>query len=290
MNAKFKRGFTLVETAVCVGIMGVLAGIALPVVNDAREEARQIACANRLVEITLGSLQYQEANGQMPPLHTSDGPVQQHWIDVSNDQNTGALAYILPFMGEQGVFDLMPAIATQPEVLLSSATEPISSFNDLISDPGMLTAMHVQLPSVICPSNAELLDKPVSRLLYSTIQAIDVSGLIFVPSINVSPESFGSTSYLPSLGGFHTQHTSFTRAIDISLQDAAGPMRNRNTSIHTSELGDGASNTICWSESLGHDLEGNTWPWPQDQYGAASFALLSTALITGHLWINNAKR
>ncbi len=290
MNVIKRRGFTLVETAVCVGIMGVLAGIALPVVNDAREEARQAACANRLVEITLGSLQFQEANEAMPPIHTSDGPVAIVNINPANDQNTGALAYILPFIGEQEIFDLMPEVATQPEVVLGPDTAPIFAFTSLLQDPGMNLAQNTQFPSVICPSNAELLDKPISRLFYSTIQATDQPGVLFLGNFNVSEtaESFGRTSYSPSIGGFHIQQVSDERAIDISLQDAAGPMRNRITSIHTNELGDGASNTICWSESLGYDLEENIL-FPNDEFGGASFALYSTALITGSRWIVNSE-
>ncbi len=286
MRIESRKGFTLVETAVCVGILGVLAGIALPVVSDAREEARQIACANRLVEITMGSLQFQEANEAMPPIHTSDGPVNQITdIFLSNDQNTGALAYILPFIGEQEIFDLMPEIATQPEVFLGSGTAPISNFIQLFQDPGMSAARTTQFSSVICPSNADLLDKPIDQLFYTTAQVVSEPNLIFIVTIAVADEleeTQGRTSYLPSIGGFHTPFSSDPRALDLSLDDVAGPMRNRTTSIHTKDLGDGASNTICWSESLGYDLELDIL-FNGESVGA-SFALFSNALITGNRW------
>lgn len=69
---------------------------------------------------------------------------------------------------------------------------------------------------------------------------------------------------------------------DLSGDDVAGAMRNRTTSIQTKDLGDGASNTICWSESLGYDLEQDI-VFSNDTVGA-SFALYSTALITGRQW------
>ncbi len=283
MNAKCKRGFTLVETAVCIGITVVLSGIALPVINDAREEARQIACANRLTEITLGSLQYQEANDQMPPITTSDGLVEQSDINLSNDQNTGALAYILPFIGEQELFDLMPEIATQPDLFLNSS-QSLASFSDFANDPGMFAALSTQTESFICPSNADLLNRPLGRLFHTAVQAIDVPGTIFLPSIPIgnSPESFGRTSYLPSIGGHPVQFESFLRALDLSVEDVAGAMRNRTTSIRSDELGDGASNTICWSESLGHDLKQD---FIFDGEVGASFALLSSTLATGNSYI-----
>jgi type II secretory pathway pseudopilin PulG len=270
------RGITLVETAVSLAFTGILAGIALPLIQDTREEARQIACANRLVEITMGSLQYQELNGRMPPLTTGVGPLDtanfaQYFVLMTQNQNTGALAYILPFIGEQKLFDLMPAIATQPDETISLV--------DLLKDNGMNAAYRTQFESVICPSNADYLDEPIDLLFVGFAQMTTSQFLHFLvfPVSEDEATSFGRTSYLPSAGGFHIQANFPSRAIALSIAEVASAMRNRETSIHTDDLGDGASNTICWSESLGYIANNGVQK-------RANSSLLSTALVTGNRW------
>ena len=280
-----RSGFALAELLAVSGIACVCVSAALPLIQDSREEARRIECANRLTEITLGALEYQESNGKMPPLHTSDGPISDPFFaNLNNDQNTGALTYILPFIGEQELSELLPDIATQESVFLGSNTPPHETFSVLISDPNVIVARDMQLPSLVCPSNADYLDRPMDRLFYVT-QQIEGPNL-FVASFNISdfdPTGFGRTSYLPSMGGFHTSTTNPERALDLSTKDAAGPMRNRASSISTTQLGDGASNVICWSESLGYDLVRDILFGFNDTKGA-NFALFSPSLITGQSW------
>jgi prepilin-type processing-associated H-X9-DG protein len=190
----------------------------------------------------------------------------------------------LPFIGEEELFDLIPGVALDPSTELGLDTNPISSFADLLSDPSMVIANNTQFPSVICPSNADYLDEPIGRLFYTMVQDVEEPSLMWIVTLNTNGSTdFGRTSYVPSLGGFHVQQVLPTRQIEISLEDAAGPMRNRLTSIHNDQLGDGASNTVCWSESLGYDLEDDII-FNGDLPGA-NFALHSPGLVTGIDWI-----
>jgi len=59
-----KKAFTLIEMMVAIAIIGILAGVLLPVLSRARETARQMQCKNNLRQLATGMIQYVDQYGK----------------------------------------------------------------------------------------------------------------------------------------------------------------------------------------------------------------------------------
>lgn len=84
-----RAGFTLVELLVVISIVSLLIGLLLPAVQQAREAANRISCANNLHQIALAMHQYEMVNETLPPrCLRQDGPAWPvlilPWVEENN--------------------------------------------------------------------------------------------------------------------------------------------------------------------------------------------------------------
>ncbi len=68
---EYSKGFTLIELLIVIGIIGLLAGILLPVLSRAKESARRTQCASNIRQIGFGLILYANENEEVFPQDTT---------------------------------------------------------------------------------------------------------------------------------------------------------------------------------------------------------------------------
>ena len=125
-HARNTRGVTLVETLVVVAVIGGLASLLVPAVQQARESARGMVCQNNLKQIGLGLHGFHVARESLPAnvsnVVSGSGP-RYYWA-----------AQILPYM---------------EEIALASSYDYTTPCNDITNR----AAVQTPLPFMCCPSN-----------------------------------------------------------------------------------------------------------------------------------------
>jgi len=119
LNFKQKRdGFTLVELLVVIAIIGILIGMLLPAVQQVREAARRVTCANNMRQMGLALHNYESAYKKFP----SAGQAKRGGTGANAGQNVffndaiqlesfaaaapSVQIHLLPFIEQNNVYDL----------------------------------------------------------------------------------------------------------------------------------------------------------------------------------------
>jgi len=97
-----RSGFTLVELLVVIAIIGMLVGLLLPAVQQARESARKMICANNLKQCGLGVSLYATANRDtLPP-----GGFEYQYA-IPGGKNFAWSMYILPYIEQGAIYQMI---------------------------------------------------------------------------------------------------------------------------------------------------------------------------------------
>ncbi len=124
-------GFTLIELAVVIAIIGILIALLLPAVQAAREQSRRVTCTNNLKQIGVALATYTNQHKMLPP-----GYVTVYDVTLGRDigPGWGWGAMLLPQLEATAISDHI-------------------RFDLEIQDPANLTVRSRPLAVFLCPSD-----------------------------------------------------------------------------------------------------------------------------------------
>jgi prepilin-type N-terminal cleavage/methylation domain-containing protein len=206
-----RSAFTLIELLVVIAIIAILIGLLLPAVQKVREAAARSSCSNNLKQINLAAMNYESANGWLPPGSQSTSYV-------------GAMAYLLPYIEQDNIYQQIP----QNLLVLGNTT----------CGPWWTTAWPAannKIKTYQCPSD-NVNDITPSTGIFANLYTVggSVTGSIFAPIYS----TLGRTDYAANAGYIGRGYP------------YAGPYYpdSRTTIVG---ITDGTSNTFGFGEWLG---------------------------------------
>ncbi len=117
-----RHAFTLIELLVVIAIIGVLVGLLLPAVQQAREAARRSACTNKLKQLGIGMHLYVDNNKKLPAASFYRNPKQPN---STHPNKRTWMVDIMPFIERNDLYsqyDLSVDMAAAPNSALLAGT------------------------------------------------------------------------------------------------------------------------------------------------------------------------
>ncbi len=140
-----RKGFTLVELLVVIAIIGVLAGLLLPAIQQAREAARRMTCSSNIRQLGVAQLGYEYAYKLLTPRQVgwSRGNNTYNWGDIGapNDAWRFRLNHfvgMLPFMEQSTLYNQIDQGYTRNYNGVASVYGPYGSRPDASATGGPL--------------------------------------------------------------------------------------------------------------------------------------------------------
>ena len=133
-NSFPRTGFTLIELLVVIAIIGVLVGLLLPAVQQAREAARRSACSNKMKQQGLAIHNFADVNPETFPAGWVGEYENGEWHG-DEGEGFGFASRMLPFIEENNVYKTI-------------------NFDQQVSHSSNAAARTTVISTFLCPSDS----------------------------------------------------------------------------------------------------------------------------------------
>ncbi len=150
-RSRRRPGFTLVELLVVIAIIGILAGLLLPAIQQAREAARRMSCSSNMRQMGLAVMNYESAYRMVP---SSGEGLDPTGIFPTGETKISAADKALGRQ-EVALYPVSVFVAILPFVEQTAAYNRMNfayAYNDLRA-PGNQEATKHEIPVYRCPSS-----------------------------------------------------------------------------------------------------------------------------------------
>ena len=258
------RGFTLVELLVVIAIIGILVALLLPAVQSAREAARRMQCVNRLKQVTLASLNYEDSHKALPAARMgcdTDSACPLKSSDPNLYEGASVFVQILPYMEEQALYDLFDL--NNNDIWAPGTWD--------WSDASIAQAIGTNLPAFECPSDGERLRyAEYQHNVPTTVQV--ATGSYAAVCGDVGPPAIGDE--------FYASDRTDSRGRAFTMKYNNNGVFYYAKKMKLREITDGMSNTMFFGETiLGHQMEHSNI-WTNGNRGTSSMRSTFYALNT----------
>ncbi|HEX4609463.1 MAG TPA: DUF1559 domain-containing protein [Urbifossiella sp.] len=262
-------GFTLIELLVVIAIIAILIGLLLPAVQKVREAAARAKCQNNLKQLALAALNYESALGVLPHNGITKNNSQPPYIPWQS----GAVPAPGNAGGTQGrcsgLVPLLPYVE-------QNAVYPLYVFGVDWSDPSNTSAITLQFALFRCPSSTT----GDAAVAYSTTYISGGNNSFASPNAPGSGTNVLGAKVYPTTKNTSTgwvadyapatqvKTSKDSNGVEIAYanplvvaawptfpgQGSKGALR-QNGPTRITEITDGTSNTVFYSEAAGRDRQ-----------------------------------
>jgi len=275
------RSFTLIELLVVIAIIAVLIGFLLPAVQKVREAANRMSCTNNLKQIGLAAANYESTYSQFPPgaaisPNSHNAYPQYVFAPPYSGPYTGVLAYLLPFVEQGNISNMVPATYFDPNGTAGAwaYNTPPFDFNSGVSPvngTGLLPAALAHIKSYECASDNLYQGTNIGIIDAYWVTPPGVSGstgptmwIDYIPNpvsgptnpSFLSPLKLGLTNYI-GCAGWLGDDPDFTTSAGVKRQYTLFKgIYYRNSKTRIADISDGTSNTVAFGETLAGTSKG----------------------------------
>ena len=222
-----RPAFTLIELLVVIAIIGVLVGLLLPAVQQAREAARRSACSNNMKQIGLALHNYAHSHRERLPTGWV-GEYESGEIHGDEGPGWGWASQILPFMEENAVYDGI-------------------NFGEAIGHADNANARVAVISTFLCPSDSFGSD----RLFFPGDDGVGNNDDEEAPDATPGSVQYARTNYPGMFGAEHIAHDHGGGGDGVEPSEGDGTFvanTGLDKGIYFRHYTDGLSKTIALGE------------------------------------------